>query len=190
MISGVYAPCTGFPFFRCGPLSSSTASRVEIPPEFLQLTVPDASCVLLFWLCSNHFSTSLLSKQFFHPQSRSFPWSFVPPPGRHECSRQPLTRKSSRSIITNVNATIFQRLGRSRGQECWRRGVPTYHFRRKTKRKRTLLSQTSFYFPKHCPCAAWILPNALAHGMVRRLAMQVNILGGFVLFFTFSQVVR
>lgn len=25
---------------------------------------------------------------------------------------------------------------------------------------------------------------------VRRLAMQVNILGGFVLFFTFSQVVR
>lgn len=35
----------------------------------------------------------------------------------------------------------------------------------KNKTKRTFLAQTSFYFPTHCLCAAWILPNALlAHG--------------------------
>lgn len=63
--------------------------------------------------------------------------------------------------------------------------------RKQQNRKRTLLAQTSLYFPKHCPCAAWILPNALlAYGRARRLAMQVKILGGSVLFFTFNQVVR
>lgn len=39
--------------------------------------------------------------------------------------------------------------------------------------------------------AAWTLPNALsAHGTGPATGMQANILGGFVLFFTFSQVVR
>lgn len=105
MISGVYAPCTGFPFFRCGPLSSSTASRVEIPLEFLQITVPDASCVLPFWSCSNHSRHSFfLSSSAL--RSRSFSWLSAPPSGRHKYSRHPLARKSSR-LITNTTPRFF-----------------------------------------------------------------------------------
>lgn len=49
----------------------------------------------------------------------------------------------------------------------------------KIEKKRSLLAPSSFYFPKHCPCAAWILPNALmGHGWGQLLALQVKILGG------------
>lgn len=192
MISGVYAPCTGFPFFRCGPLSSSTASRVEIPLEFLQITVLDASCVLPFRSCSNHSRHSFfLSSSAL--RSRSFSWLSAPPSGPHECSRQPLARKFSR---LNTNTTPRFSINELGGVEDRSVGDVAFQLisdgkRKQQNRKRTLLAQTSFYFPKHCPCAAWILPNALlAYGRARRLAMQVKILGGSVLFFTFNQVVR
>lgn len=109
MISGVYAPCTGFPFFRFGPLSSSTASRVEIPPEFLQASVPEASCGLPFWFCSNPFSTFIHSKQFL--SAATIVSMVICPPARHELSRHPLTRQSPRSITTVTVPRFLNDLG-------------------------------------------------------------------------------
>lgn len=109
MISGVYAPCTGFPFLRCGPLSSSTASRVEIPLEFLPITVPDASCVLPFWLCSNLFSTSLPYKQFL-PPAATIVFMVICPPLLDDTNAHDniLTRKSSRPITTVTMPRFFK----------------------------------------------------------------------------------
>lgn len=192
MISGVYAPCTGFPFFRCGPLSSSTASRVEIPLEFLPITVPDASCVLPFWSCSNLFSTFLPSKQFSHTAVTIVSMVICPLSGRHECSRQPLTRKSPRSMTNVTMPRYFNNdLGgvedRSVGDVAFQ---PISEGTKKTKKNspcsNIFLLSEALSFVRLGSCETLYLR---AEG-VRRLTMQANTLGGSVLFFTFNQVVR
>jgi len=52
------------------------------------------------------FSTFLLSKQFSPAVTIVFMVYLPHPSGRHECSRQPLVRKSSR-LITNTTTPRF-----------------------------------------------------------------------------------